>query len=125
MMAETKEIDVRALASLTAGRLLIPQDEGGFSRVHEAAEWLLGAPIWTHHFADRSTCEKLASLAWAQFPDLPKQDSQRTPWAEVARCAVDRYGPAVSVIKGDGSGGRGPLDHLPERFLSRPHSREA
>jgi hypothetical protein len=53
MAENVQTFDTRALASLTDGRLLVPNDEGGFSNVHQAAQWLLGAPIWTHHFGTR------------------------------------------------------------------------
>jgi len=111
MAENVKTFDTRALASLTDGRLLVPNDEGGFSRVHHVAEWLLGAPVWTHHFGDAGMMELLKALALAQFPDLPKE-GEFSDYRDAARHAVDRYGPRVDVAKGDGTGAMSPVDGL-------------
>lgn len=46
---ETREFPTAVIASLTTGVLLCE-----FSKMHEAAEYVMGHPIWTHHFADEA-----------------------------------------------------------------------
>lgn len=64
MTEETKHIDPAALGGITTGVLLTD-----FSPLHEAAEWVMGHPIWTHEFPRLSDDLKAAVLA--QFPDMP------------------------------------------------------
>lgn len=41
-----------------------------FGEIHEAAEWVLGAPIWTHHFALPGVWGALKNAVSRQFPEL-------------------------------------------------------
>ena len=57
---ETKAFSTAALASITTGRLLCP-----FSDMHEAIEYLMGHPVWTHELAS----ESLWQLMRAKLPE--------------------------------------------------------
>lgn len=43
MKQETREFSLGLMISLTDGHLMVPFDE-----LHEAVEWLVGYPVWTH-----------------------------------------------------------------------------
>ncbi len=64
-MAETKSFDPAVLATLTTGTLLVQP----FGLAHEAAEWVLGHPVWTHQFP--KIMPKLREAVLAQFPKMP------------------------------------------------------
>jgi len=89
---ETKHIDPAALGGITTGVLL-----ADFSALHEAAEWVMGHPIWTHEFPRLSDDLKAAVLA--QFPDMPVAIN-----LEGWECTRDRlratYGDTVEVKRG-------------------------
>lgn len=88
---EAKDIDPAALASITTGILM-----ADFSAVHEAAEWLIGHPVWTHELP--ALADRLASLAIAQFPDLPT--SVETTWQDTRDAVRIHYGDTVTVERG-------------------------
>lgn len=56
------------LASITTG---VSLQEGGLSPVHEAAEHILGHPVWTHEFADQAVWTKLRDAIREHHPGLP------------------------------------------------------
>lgn len=43
---ETRDFPSAVIASISTGVLLCK-----FNEMHQAAEYLMGHPIWTHHFA--------------------------------------------------------------------------
>lgn len=45
---ETRDFPTAVILSLMSGTLFCD-----FSAMHEAATYLMGHPIWTHHFADK------------------------------------------------------------------------
>lgn len=102
-----KAIDPCALASLTTGILLC---ESGFGAVAEAAEWVLGHPVWTHEFIDPTIKAALITGVLAQFPDMPTGDL--ADWRATAADLRARYGAAVDVIRGTGARDRDPLASL-------------
>ncbi len=55
-MAETRVFSTAAIASISTGILLCR-----FSEMHEAAEFLMGYPIWTHHFGSGELFHKMQS----------------------------------------------------------------
>jgi hypothetical protein len=109
---QTKDFDPAVLASLTSGIVLV---EEGFSPIHEAAEWVLGHPVWTHHFADKALWERMAAALLAQLPDLPtdKTDVQGR-WQDVRDQMRARYGERVSVRRGRGESAPSPFDGIPD-----------
>jgi hypothetical protein len=103
---ETKPLDPCALASLTTGTMLCDS----FSAVHEAAEWMLGHPVWTHEFVDAEIQAAMISAVTAQFPDMPveKPDDWQALRAELRA----RYGDAVLVTRGTRARDRNPVRTL-------------
>ncbi len=106
-MTETKNIDPAALASITTGVLLTE-----FLPVHEAAEWLLGHPIWTHELPRQADPMKAAALA--QFPDMPTETGES--W-EICRDAVRAvYGDTVAVARGSQVRSQSPIETARQAF---------
>ena len=106
MSNETKQIDPAALAGITTGILMTD-----FSAVHEAAEQVMGHPVWTHQFP--ALAEQMRDAVLAQFPDMPTEAPDG--W-EACRDAVRaRYGKAVAVRRGDAAP-VSPFDHIPEHL---------
>lgn len=103
-MAEIKHIDPRVLGSITSGILLIDD----FSKVHEAIEWVIGHPVWTHElprFRERSS-----ELVRAQVQGLPH--GEVADWRETADFLLKKFGFAVPVQRGNDVRGQHPVDTL-------------
>lgn len=101
-MDEVKHIDPRALGSITSGILLLED----FSKVHEAIEWIMGHPVWTHEFPGFS--DRAAALVKQQFPGMPM--GEVTNWQETAAFLLKKYGFAVPVKRGAEKRGAGPVE---------------
>lgn len=65
MESETREFPTAVLLSLVTGKLLCD-----FGYMHEAAEFVVGHPVWTHEFADRNLCDHIRDTITEQHPDL-------------------------------------------------------
>lgn len=100
---ETKSFDPCALAGLTTGTVLT-----NFSDMHEAAEFVMGCPIWTHQFP--VMLPRIRAAILAQHPELPTKTADGPEGWKATRDAVRaRYGEAVEVRKGQEEG-IDPLD---------------
>jgi hypothetical protein len=65
-MTETRDFPTAVTASLSTGILLYK-----FGDMHEAAEYLMGHPIWTHHFADKMLTSEMKRAIAEQCPGMP------------------------------------------------------
>ena len=63
-MSEARDFPTAVIASISSGVLLC-----NFSEMHEAAEYLMGHQIWTHHFANKELWQEM-DLAWLGVKDL-------------------------------------------------------
>lgn len=70
-MPTEREFDLRIILSLSEGILLTE-----FSIMHEAAEFLLGHPIWTHEFASKDLWKIMRASVLTQHPQLKKTDTK-------------------------------------------------
>jgi len=104
MSDNIKYIDPRALGSITSGILLI-QD---FGKVHEAIEWVIGHPVWTHELPKYS--EKATELIDAQYPGMPHGEVAN--WKETADFLLKKFGFAVPVKQGTEVRAAGPVETL-------------
>ncbi|SCM71602.1 hypothetical protein KL86PLE_100281 [uncultured Pleomorphomonas sp.] len=103
-MAETRDFDPRIIGSITTGVLLLED----FGQVHEAMEFVMGRPIWTHEIPSESA--EMKRLVLEQVPDMPTQISGS--WQETAQALLDRYGAAISIKKGETVRTKDPLQTL-------------
>ncbi len=100
---ETKQFDPLALASISTGIMLM---ENGFSAIHEAAEWLLGHPVWTHELPD--CWPRMRKCVLEQFPDMPVE--KPADFRKLAAEIKARYGDKVEVKRGTYERSAGPID---------------
>lgn len=109
---ESREFSVAAIASLSSGILLCP-----FEEMHEAAEYLMGHPIWTHHFASKDLSEAMRHKVLEQCPGMPTVLANVTHEnyeRRVAEIEAEFGSKVVRIRKGDGSTARSPLDGIPD-----------
>ena len=107
----TKAIDVATLVSITSGVLLVQP----FSKVHEACEWILGHPVWTHELGSEKTVNRIKAAVLAQHPDLPSEvKADRNDWDRVADGLRDWYGATRDVAQGTNEREADPLTTLRE-----------
>ena len=114
--AETRDFPTADIASLSSGRLLCK-----FSDMHEAAEFLMGHPIWTHHFASEELCKEMRRAVLEQCPgmptDLPGTDASN--YLAKAAAIEAELGKTVRVRKGGGLTAMLPTDGIPDHLKDR------
>ncbi len=110
-MAETREFPTEVIASLSSGVLLCK-----FSDMHEAAEYLMGHAIWTHHFADKALWQSMREAILKQCPTMPLDLEGVTPenWKARRDALRAEFGATVTIQKGDGRTAMSLLDGIPE-----------
>ena len=116
-MNETKDFSTAAIASISTGRLLCK-----FPELHEAAEWLMGHPIWTHHFGSEQLTEDMKKAVLRQFPNMPVeiQGISQENYLEKLSEIETRFGKTLTVEKGSGLTAMMPQDgsdHLKDRTI--------
>ena len=93
---ETKAFSTPALASLSSGMLLCE-----FGDMHEAAEYLMGHPIWTHEFASKPMWGLMKSKLLEQHPGLPTEEPpEGTDWQAWRDELVAKLGAELTITKG-------------------------
>lgn len=94
---ESKSFSTAALASLTSGMLLCK-----FGEMHEAAEYLMGHPIWSHEFASKPLWELMKSKLLEQHPGLPRDADGVTEgsWRQFLEAACAALGESLTIVKG-------------------------
>jgi len=111
-MAETREFSTAALASLSSGFTLC-----NFGDIHQAAEFLMGHPIWTHHFASKDLWYRMSESLRSQHPQLPTdadlEDVTKENYRERLAELEGRLGKVLTIKRGDGSTAKHPLDGIP------------
>ena len=105
-MGDTKNFDPRVLGSITSGILLIAD----FSKVHEAIEWVIGHPIWTHELPKIS--DKAASLVKLQHPYMPL--GKVADWQATADYLLSKHGPLLPLERGSEVRSSDPVSSLVE-----------
>jgi len=112
-MTETRDFPVAVIASISTGVLLCK-----FGDMHEAAEYLMGHPIFTHHFASRDLCEDMKRTILEQCPGMPTEAPGITKdnWpAFKAKLEAD-LGETVKIRKGGGLTAMLPTDGIPDHL---------
>lgn len=108
-MSETRDFPIAVIASLSTGVLLCD-----FSKMQEAATYLMGWPIFTHHFADRELHQEMKKTIAEQCPGVP-QDAPEVNgdnYREYVAKLEAEFGPTIKVRKGSGLTARLPTDEL-------------
>lgn len=110
---ETRDFPTAVIASLSSGVLLCE-----FSKMHEAAEYLMGHPIWTHHFASKDLWKKMQRAIVAQCPGMPTDlpDVTKENYREKVATLEAEFGPVVRIRQGDGTTAKHPLEGIPDHL---------
>jgi hypothetical protein len=108
---ETREFSTAAIASISTGKLLCE-----FGKMHEAAEYLMGHPIWTHQFASEQFWARMRQAVLEQRPCFPIAMSgvTRENYQDHVAALEREHGATVTIRKGDGHAAMNPLEGLPE-----------
>jgi hypothetical protein len=108
-MPDTREFPTAVIASLSSGVLLCP-----FEKMHEAAEYLMGHPIWTSHFA--SNWRDMQRAILLQCPGMPTSldDVTKDNWEAKLTALVAELGATQTIRKGDGLTAMLPTDGIPD-----------
>lgn len=109
--AAIRDFPTAVIASLTSGTLLCK-----FADMHEAAEFLMGHPIWTHHFASKDLWAKMRTAVLEQCPGAPTEIEGVTPenYLEKLTAIEAEIGKVVRIRKGSGATAMHPLEGIPE-----------
>jgi hypothetical protein len=112
-MTETKDFPTAVIASLSSGVLLCK-----FQEMHEAAEYLMGHPIWTHHFASKDLWKEMQRTILAQCPGMPTDLPEVTGdnWPEFKAKLERELGEIVKIRKGGGLTSMLPTDGIPDHL---------
>ena len=111
-MAEKRNIPTAILLSLTTEIVL--SDVGD---IRTAAEFILGYPILSQHFACDTFWSKIRAVILEQHPDLTADladDVDATNWESKRDELVERFGETREMAKGDYEPELGLLDGIPE-----------
>lgn len=108
---ETREFPTAVIASISSGVLLCK-----FGDMHEAAEYLMGHPIWTHHFASKQLTAAMRQKVMEQCPGLPGENSgiDGNNWQQRLAELIADVGPVCVIRKGDGETEMHPTEGIPE-----------
>ncbi len=114
---ETRDFPTAVIASLSSGTLLCK-----FSDMHEAAEYLMGHSIWTHHFADKELMKEMRQTIAAQCPGMPMTELEGVTaenYLEYVAKLEGELGAAVKIMKGGGLTAMLPTDGIPDHLKDR------
>lgn len=115
MQTETRDFPTLIVASLSSGVMLV---ERGLPAMHEAAEYLMGHPIWTHHFANKELWGEMQKTVLEQCPGMPTNIPDGK-WQEEAARLVRELGPTVRIRKGGGLTAMLPTDGIPDHLKDK------
>ena len=115
-MTETRDFPTAVIASLATGVLLCE-----FGKMHEAAQYLMGHPIWSHQFGDREFNGEIKRTISEQCPGMPTDlpEANRNNWQDHLAKIVADLGPTVRIRKGDGLTAMLPTDGIPDHLKNK------
>lgn len=110
---ETRDFPSAVIASLSSGVLLCK-----FQDMHEAAEYLMGHSIWTHHFASKDLWKEMQRTILEQCPGMPTDAPgvNADNYLEFAEKLEAEVGKTVKIRKGGGLTAMLPTDGIPDHL---------
>lgn len=111
---ETRDFPTAVIASISTDRLLCK-----FTDMHEAAEFLMGHPIWTHHFASKGLWLEMQKMILEQCPGMPTEAPLGITGQEFKAKIEAELGPFVKIRKGDGLTAMLPTDGIPDHLKDK------
>lgn len=118
-MTETREFPTEVVATIATGFMLCD-----FSAMHEAAEFLMGHPIWTHHFADSELLTSMRAAIAEQCPGMPTREwaeasFNKENWQQKRDEIIREIGPVVRIRRGSGLTAMHPADGIPDHLKDK------
>ncbi len=83
-------VSTAALLTLSTGIVMVERFEG----VGEAAEAVMGHPVWTHEFP--ALADRMRDLIVAQLPDFPTE-ANGSNWTAIRDAAIAQYGDTIEI----------------------------
>lgn len=117
---EVRDFPTDVVLTLATGDLVAG---GGFDPVHEAAEFVLGHPIWMHEFAERELWQRLADCVASQHPDFKDVDTSglsKETWREWVAAQIGRVGATVTLRRGNAKRTESPIESAQRLAPGRP-----
>jgi hypothetical protein len=112
-MTDTRDFPTAVIASISTGIMLCES----FDKLHEAAEFLMGHPIWTHHFGSKQFHQEMQRTIAEQCPGMPTEAPDtvnKDNWREYLTQIEADIGPTVKIRKGSGLTAMLPTDGIPD-----------
>ena len=113
-MTETRDFPTAVIASISSGVLLCK-----FSDMHEAAEYLMGHPIWTHQLADKTLTSEMKRVIAEQCPGMPTELEGGPTWPEQLAKIEAEVGKTVRIRRGGGLTAMLPTDSIPDHLKDK------
>lgn len=115
-MTETRDFPTAVIASISSGTTL-----ANFGEIQEAAEFLMGHPIWTHHFASKQLWEEMQRTVLEQCPGMPIDTPgvDETNYKEYVAKLEEEFGKVVKIRKGGGLTAMLPTDGIPDHLKDK------
>jgi hypothetical protein len=115
-MTETREFPTAVIASISTGILLCE-----FGKMQEAAEYLMGHPIWTHHFASQELNDEMRRTIAEQCPGMPTdiEGVTKDNYLEKLAAIEAEIGKTVRIRKGGGLTAMLPTDGIPDHLKDK------
>jgi len=112
-MTETRDFPTAVIASISTGVLLCQ-----FQEMHEAAEYLMGHPIWTHHFGSKELWQEMQKTILEQCPGMTidAEGVTKENWPEFKAKLEAEFGEVVTIRKGGAMTAMLPTDGIPDRL---------
>ncbi len=110
-MSQIRDFPTAIIASISTGILMCD-----FGDMQEAAEFLMGHPIWTHHFADKTLCAEMQRTIAEQCPGMPTELKGGPTWPEQLAKVEAEIGKTVRIRKGGGLTAMLPTDGIPDHL---------
>lgn len=115
---QTRDFPTAVIASISTGFLLCD-----FGKMHEAAEYLMGHSIWTHHFANEQLNADMRRAIEEQCPGMWTREQcegvTRENWEEYRAKLEAEFGPTVRIRKGGGLTAMLPTDGIPDHLKDK------
>lgn len=112
----TRTFPTAVIASISTGVLLCK-----FGDMHEAAEYLMGHPIFTHHFASEELAAEMKRTVAEQCPGMPTELHGVTGenYKDYLAKIEAEIGPVVTIRKGGGLTAMLPTDGIPDNLKDK------
>jgi len=109
-MSNTKDFSTASIVSISTGIALCR-----FNEIHEAAEYLMGHPIYTHQFASKELWKDMQRTIAEQCPGVPTtiEDVTAGNYLEKLSQIEAEIGKTIKIRKGSGLTAMLPEDGLP------------